>query len=106
MPTTARPMPAAGRNDRFEGERIGVTEPAGQRQPQHLQQARRNRKKRRRTRSAIEILVAAADREIDTIGRERSGTAPAECDKSHSTSAPASCAAAVIVAMSCIAPVR
>ena len=48
----------------------------------------------RRAGAAVEVLVAAADREVGARCRCRStGTAPALCARSHTASAPAACAA-------------
>ena len=47
-----------------------------------------------RPRTAVQVLVRAADRQIDAVTRPaRVGTTPAACDRSHRTRVPASCAA-------------
>ena len=62
---------------------------------------------RRRARSAVEKLVAAAHGEIGArSASRRSSSAPLECARSQTISAPSCCAAAATAAMSWIFAVR
>ena len=58
---------ACGPIGAFERERLGMAEPAGQRQPQIILQMLRDMQKCRRARAAVQIFVATAHREIDAV---------------------------------------
>jgi hypothetical protein len=100
-------MPLRGLVVGREGEGRGVAPPAGQRLPEAVGMARMHPDEGRRAGAAIEVLVAAADREVG-IGAAQVDfdTAPALCARSQTMSAPAACARRVTAAMSCMAPVR
>ena len=90
---------------RRELERRRVAEPARERLAQLLAVhargvARMRPHERGSARAAVQVLVAAADRRSRRRRRAgRRGTAPAECARSQTTSAPAACAARVVSAM-------
>ena len=88
VPTRARPIPWRPETG-LEGERLGMTEPAGDWNRRLLQVPPGDGQECRRARAAVEILVAAADREVGFSPLRSTGTAPAECARSQTVSAPA-----------------
>ena len=99
----------AGRGSvrRIERERPGVAEPAGDRLPDLLVPALGDEQERRRPGPAVQILVAAADRQIGAGGMEIDRQRRRRCARGPTrTSVPASCAARVSRAMSWMRPVR
>ena len=90
----------------LEGELPGVAEPAGDRLPGLVVPALGDEQERGRAGPAVQVLVAAPDRQID-LGRSRGRPARRRrCGRDPTRRAPPSCAARVSRAMSCMRPVR
>ncbi len=83
-----------------EGERLGMAHPALQRIGELVLQLLRDVDEGRRAGPAVQIFVAAPDGEFGAAPLRSSSIAPALCDRSQTTSAPAARAASLIAAMS------
>ena len=76
VPHSRRAIPGGGPVAGLERERLGVAHPARERRVERVLVPARDERERRRARPPVQVLVAAADREVGPALARSTGTAP------------------------------